>query len=654
MFIRETTTTKNGKRYQQHKLIESIRTQLGPRQRVILHMGKIKVPKEQWKALANAIEAAYKKQESLIAADPEIQKLAKHYAAQITQNELNERNKKQDIKERETTPEEADKTPKYENIDISTLEHTNAKTIGSEQVIKAQLETYKFTEILTKNGFKQAQAKLAESLLISRAVHPSSERETARWLNNNSGTKEIESIHKKVYDNALHRVAQQLWEQKETIENELRQKAKKQYGLKEKIILYDLTNTFFAGSKKQSHIAKHGRSKEKRNDRPLISIALEVDERGFPKRSEILPGNISEPGTLEKVIEKLREKEPLLPGEKTIVMDAGIATNENLKMIREAGYHYLAVTRQKKYPEEYWKASEEKEIPLTTDKKNPLKVKLTTTDTEAYLLCKSATKKQSGEAILEKRRTRFEEGITELKAGLSKSRCMKQYDRVQQKIGILKERYKVGDLYEIEVTKKTEEASKKTGKEKEVATDIKLTRNEQGKAKEEGLGEYVIRTDRLDLKEEEISQIHRSLTTVEASFRSMKSELGLRPNYHKSDKNIEAHIFITILSYHLLAGIREKLEAAGIHYEWNTVRNILSSHTRVTTSFKTEDGHIMHVRGTSVANLEQVKIYNALEMKHDLLGKQILKIPLSSKKTKKNSPPNVVPKKFGKIDLSGS
>ena len=161
-----------------------------------------------------------------------------------------------------------------------------------------------------------------------------------------------------------------------------------------------------------------------------------------------------------------------------------------------------------------------------------------------------------------------------------------------------------------------------------------------------GLGEYVIRTDRLDLSEGEISQIHRSLTTIEASFRSMKSELGLRPNYHKVDRNMEAHIFITILAYHMLAATSAKLEVAGIYHEWKTIRNTLSSHTRVSSSFRSKDNHIIQLRGTTVANIKQIKIYNALTMKHDLLGKQKLKTPLTT--TNKNVPGKCSAEKFNK------
>jgi len=608
-------------------------------------MGRIDLPKDQWKALANAIEAEYKKQPVLFPGEnenKEIQKLAKHYATLISQNELNKAQESSTHKNGETAQESHKPEYKsdYETVDLNSVEYSNARTIGGEQVILSQLREYGFGEFLKTLGLTEEQVKIAEAQIIGRAVHPASERETARWLNENSGTKELLGINKNIYDNALHRVAHVLLDHKVVIEDELAKKAKKCFGLEEKIILYDLTNSFFAGSKRKSQIAKPGRSKEKRHDRPLVSVALRVDERGFPKGSEILPGNVSEPETLEKVLETLRKKEPLLAMEKTIVIDAGIASDDNLKLIRKYGFHYVAVSRKRAFPENFWKTSETKEIPLPSDKKNSLKVKLVRTEIEAFLHCKSKSKEAKGRAILEGRQVKFEAEIAALNEGFKKPRCLKEYDKVLQKIGILKERYKVGNLYEVLVEKteqkKTDKKNKKGNELKILATKISIKKNKQGEAREEGLGEYVIRTDRLDLSEEEVSQVHRSLTTVEASFRSMKSELGLRPNYHKADRNMEAHIFITILAYHMLAATLAKLETDNIYYEWKTIRNTLSSHTRVSSNFRSKDNHIIQLRGTTVANIKQIKIYNGLKMKHDLLGRQKLKTPLTT--ANKNAP----------------
>ena len=148
--------------------------------------------------------------------------------------------------------------------------------------------------MLKQLGFTENQVNYAKILIAGRLVHPSSERETARWANEDSAVLELLQAKINVYDTALHRTAVLLWEQHDKIEQRLSQAAREIFGLKETIILYDLTNTYFEGSKKGSKIAKHAKSKDKRDDRPVITLALTLDGQGFPKQSKVFEGNISE------------------------------------------------------------------------------------------------------------------------------------------------------------------------------------------------------------------------------------------------------------------------------------------------------------------------------------------------------------------------
>ncbi len=123
-------------------------------------------------------------------------------------------------------------------------------------------------------------------LIVGRMVHPGSERETVRWLSETSGVGELLDAEVKLYDNALHRTAVLLWENHAAIEQELSDRAREIFSLKETVILYDLTNTYFEGSKRGSKIARHGKSKERRNDCPVITLSLTIDEEGFPKQTD--------------------------------------------------------------------------------------------------------------------------------------------------------------------------------------------------------------------------------------------------------------------------------------------------------------------------------------------------------------------------------
>ena len=640
MFIRKKIKTNKDQIYIQHQLIKSIRTSSGPRQEVVLNLGQLDISKDKWKSLANAIEKKLNNnQESFSFSnnDDEIEKSAEHFSQIIIRANLN---KQKDLKihnpikwDEVSYNEELGED--YEMVDINSTETTESRSIGAEYVILDQMEKYKFDEILKETGMDEKQIDYAKCLIAGRAVHPSSERELSRWINENSGLKELINSEVKVYDNALHRVAVNLWNNKAYIEGQLRKEAKDLFSLDEKIILYDLTNTYFEGRKEGCEIAQFALSKEKRNDCKLATLALVVDSEGFPKESKILKGNISESGTLPDILKSIKNMGK--SEKKTIVIDAGIAIEENIKLIKKEKMSYVAISRKQKYEKSLWDDSEEKKIVLN-DKKTKLRLKLAVIETgekdeennlekEAYLLCQSPLKEIKEKQIFESRINKFEKSLKKLNSGLKKPRTQKKYDKILERIGRLKEKYHVGSYFNIEVNH-----------ENNLVKEIIFKKNLKALDKIEKFGEYVIRTNRLDLSESDISSIHRSLSNIESSFRSMKSELGMRPNFHKKNITTIAHIFITVIAYHMVCAIIKRLSNAGINYTWNTVRNILSSHDRVITRFNTDDNQCIYVSNTVNANSSQKTIYDKLELKHNPLRKIKFKIPIKKEKI------NVVPK----------
>lgn len=629
MFIRQKIKTLKGQSYQQHQLLKSVRTARGPRQEVVLNLGALDLPKEQWKDLANAIEEQLNNQAPFYFEEgcAEVEKLAAHFAQMIVSKSLNqapdEVNDKDAHQSHLPSPEAVD----YQQVDINSVKTSESKSIGAEYVLAEQMNQYGFDRILSELDFTSKQIDYAKHLIIGRAVHPSSERELARWVNDDSAIKELIGSTAAVYDNALHRTAVLLQQHGESIQQSLRLKAKELFSLDETIILYDLTNTYFEGSKTGSAKAQFGRSKERRTDCKLMTLALVVDSLGFPKESHILEGNVSEPGTLASMLDSISTLGHSTE-KKTVVIDAGIASEENLALLREKNISYIAVSRRQNYDRSLWDQSDAKKIKLQ-DQATDLTVKLAITENEsggeeadyqeALLLCHSPHKEVKAKQMIEARLKKFEEAIEELAAGLSKPRTSKKYGKVMERIGRLKEKYFVGNYFDIEV-------SERDG----IAYAITCQRNAKGTVKSEHLGEYVIRTDRTDLDEDTISGIHRSLTTIEGSFRAMKSDLGLRPNYHKCEEATTAHIFLSVLAYHIVCPILRRLSEAGLKYTWNSIRNILSSHDRVVTSFNTEDEHCVYVKNTTSANLSQKGIYNALGIKHDPLKNVFFKRKVQS------------------------
>lgn len=604
MFIREAIKTVKGKKYVRHHLVESVRTPSGPRQRMICDLGQLDLPKERWKELSDAIESILHNEPRLFEADCEIESLSKHHADLIVRSGMNE--KSEDGKTGEQ--------PDYERIDTNSVSVSDARTVGMEHIVIGQLKDYDFDNILRSEGFDDKQIEYARILMTGRLAHPASERETARWANENSSIKEFMSSEHRIYDNALHRTAIGLWEKREGIERKLSEAAREKFSLGETIVLYDLTNTYFEGTKKNSMIAKPGLSKERRNDRPLATLALCVDEEGFPKNSRVLEGNISEPKTFEGFLRQLSKYRDGFDVRKTMVIDAGIATEDNLELIRKENFEYVAVSRKRSYEETFWESAMEEKI-ILSDNKSELTVKIVRTDDESFLLCRSPRKEAKERAILTRKHREFESEIDKIDAGLKKKGARKEYGYVCQRIGRLKEKYGVGHLYEIKIEQ-----------DKGIVTNVGYERNARFEEKIGRVGEYVIRTSHKEWSEERISEVHRMLTRIEDGFRSMKSDLGLRPNHHMNDANCQAHICLCVLAYHIMIAIMKRLSDKGIRYRWESIANILCTHVRVTTVFNTDTGDSVHLRTTAQPNKSQSAIYDALAVRHRPLKTMKLKI----------------------------
>ena len=596
MFIRQVSKISKNKTYFQCQLIESVRTVSGPRQRLILNLGQLKLSKEQFKTLANRIEEILTNQPSLFEAPSEVEALAQHYAERIRQQGFNNK------------PVVMATRGDIQNVDVDSMVHSQARTLGGEHVVLEQMQEYGFGDILKGLGFTDEQIDYARMIVMGRMLFPGSERRTVRWIEDMSAAKELLQTPVKVYDNALHRTAAKLWECRESIELSLSQKAKEIFALKEMTILYDLTNTYFEGSKTSSQITGFGRSKERRNDRPLITLALVVDDEGFPKQSRIFPGNPKELESLEVMLQQLKdERAGWFSRKKTLVLDAGIASEENLEKIKAYGMDYVAVSRKDHDPE-FWKEIPKEEL-LLADGKSVLKVQLVKTNNESFLLCESEAKAVKEEGILSRRMGRFEKALAGMNKALGNKRSHRKYDEIVKRLGRLEERYHMGGYYVIDVRR-----------EDDNAIEIIFKRTSSAETKIKRIGQYVIRTSRLDLNAEDISRIHRSLTMIEDAFCSMKSELGLRPNFHHEDIPTAAHVHLTVMAYHMVCGILKKLQQKGIHYTWQTIREILSTHMRITTTMNGAEG-VINLRSNTAPTADQCRIYNALGIKHDPLGK---------------------------------
>jgi transposase len=578
MFIRKVfhTDKKNKIVYHTFKLIESVRTERGPRQRMVLNLGAdFVVPEEKWKDLANRIEQIATGQDSFVTYPADIEELALVYAKRIISSRGNEEKKE---------------SPDYHTVDVDTMDTHDVRSAGAEHVVYETMKKLGLPDLFTTLGFNRPALDAAMGVIAAKLVNPSSERATHVWLQKKSAIDDLmETDFKTLSLDRVYKTADMLLKNKKKIEDHLRSKESSLFDLTERIILYDLTNTFFEGSGKYNDKAHFGKSKEKRSDCLLVTLGLVLDADGFPKRTEVFPGNVSEPGTLEKMISSLASgTKPI------IVVDAGIATDKNIAWLKDR-YDYIVVSRTKKIdpPPEM--------VTVREDNRRCIRAGIIRTD-EATLVCHSTDKEIKETGITNRFQQRFEEELTKVHNALSKKRGTKKYDKVIEKIGRLKERYKkIARRYEITVTQNDN-----------LVTSVTWRR----KTEDHHVGMYTLRSNRLDFTEQEFFDIFSMLTDIEDAFRSMKSELGLRPVHHQKEHRSDGHLFLTVIAYHIMQTIRYTLKGKKINESWSTIREALSTHVRITTTMKREDGKVIHIRKSTRPELFHAKIYDALHLPH--------------------------------------
>ena len=187
---------------------------------------------------------------------------------------------------------------------------------------------------------------------------------------------------------------------------------------------------------------------------------------------------------------------------------------------------------------------------------------------------------------------------------LSKPRTHKRIDQVWQRIGRLKQSSR-GVAQHYDITLDTDETGQR-------ATAVRFTRQPLTGSLLTHPGVYCLRSNHTEWDEATLWRTYFTLTDIEAVFRSLKSELGLRPIYHHKPLRAEGHLFLSVIAYQLVQVIRRRLRQAGQCTSWTTLRRILEGQQRITATFRRADGRTLHVRKATRAEPPQQAIYEAL------------------------------------------
>ena len=606
MFIRQTKTrsTSDGGSYFTHRLVESKRVGAKVRQRTVLNLGtNFDLPRNLWPELCIRIEQILNSEQPIFVTDPSIEKSAQHLYSQI----IARRGEIKQLNDKDGTGDTGD----FEEVDINSIQQIKPRTVGAEHVSLEALKDLQIPQILEEAGFSGRQQAEALGNIIGRMCAPRSERATAKWLKEKSALGEL---FKHDFTDMplmqLYRASDRLLENKKLIEQKVFERVQDIFSFTPTITLYDLTNTYMEGNAEGNPKAKRGRSKEKRSDCPLITLGLTLDASGFIRHSQVFDGNVSEGSTLEKMLKQLHASEGAL-----IIMDAGIASEQNLEWLTSNKYNYLVVSRERKRDIEMEKTSV---IESAGGHQIHLQRQPGQHKGEVKIACWSEQRAMKDKSINTSFQEKYERELNKINEGLHKPLTTKKRDPINQRIGRLKERYKrVSGHYQINL--KTNEA---TGLVSELTSEYQP----QPASKQTHPGVYKLRTTLIDWDDETLWRTYTMLTDLESVFRSLKSELGMRPVYHHKEDRCDGHLFITVLAYQAVQVIRKKLKDHGINESWATLREKLNQQCRITATFKQRDGKTLHIRQASRPEEELGDIYKKLGLSPDPGGLQRLRI----------------------------
>ncbi len=541
------------------QLVEGRRDRRGKvRQKVIVSLGNLGVPCRERKEIALEIENRLNGHQSLFPLSPAVARWSDIIIRKIDETKL--------IAARHPTDKISDAEEVADGVLIERVEHENETDLGTMLVLKTAWESLGAGDFLETAGFSRSQINAAAASVFNRLTEPVSEHEMPLWCSTVALDELFEDRLSTSGDDRFYRISDALLDVRHGLEKHLRDKEKNLFNLGSSIILYDLTNSYFEGECKRNPKAKRGHSKEKRDDCPLLSLGLVLDSQGFIIGHEVLEGNRNDCKSLVDMVRVLERHGDIPSSRPVIVVDGGIATAENLDYLKTNGYEYVVAGKRQGRVEFYEDFCDHDSFSIIPgrDAKKPVFVKRTMKDGELIILCRSENRREKEDAILSRVEEKFLGEINSLSKKLKSPRSkLKHPEAVQRSIGRIQQKYSraakyYSILYESGNLTWTRLAS--------YVEDSSLH------------GCYFLRSSLADLADEDVWRLYISLTRVEEAFRSMKTELGLRPFRHHREDRCEAHAWITVLAYHLQRWIEHSLELSGCPATWNSVNKLLQTH----------------------------------------------------------------------------
>lgn len=512
MFIRPYYRKKDGKRHAYRALVESYRTERGPRQRVVAYLGQL--DEKGRLGVKRAAEGKRSRQKKLI----------------------------------------DDVQPEWVEVDASRVRVENQLSFGGPWLALQLIRRLGLDDFL-RQTIPQGEEDVPWSLMalvlvICRLCHPSSELNIAEHYYRQGALADLLGIPAaKVNEQRLYRALDALLPHKGALEAFLKNRLGELFDLEYDLLLYDVTSTYFEGEAKANPMARRGYSRDHRGDCKQVCIGLVVSKCGMPLGYKVFAGNRNDVTTLEEIVETMERRYG--KADRIWVGDRGMVSRQNVEFLREGSRRYIMGT-----PKSMLKQFE-REL-LTEDWKSireGLEVKLCPTPDgeETFILCRSRDRREKEKAMHGRFEVRIEEGLKKIEA----SCCRKKWKptTIAQRVGKLMGRNsRAAGLFDVDV----KEGS--GGRAELVWRKVHAWRDWA----ELSDGCYLLRSNVTDWSAEDLWRAYIQLTEAKAAFRIHKSDLRIRPIRHQREDRVLAHILVCFLAYVLWKTLAGMCRATGL------------------------------------------------------------------------------------------
>ncbi|MEI6569238.1 MAG: IS1634 family transposase [Verrucomicrobiota bacterium] len=637
MFFR----TKQSPSGQCLQLLESYRNEKGqPRHRVVVSIGDSDIDEADRPVIARLVEQRLLGQADLFGACDNA--IALEWADTIAKR-IEREGRWRVVPIPSSQGSTGGREPATEEVVVDDITHTHTTTLGPSLAGWHAWQSLGMPGLLERLGFNPSQQQAAAVSVINRLVDPGSEHSLVDWVVDSSLPELMQVEMGVAAKDRFYRVSDLLFKHRQAIEEHLRDVQGRLFQSDRTLLLYDLTNSYFEGEALGNPKAKRGKSKEKRNDCPQVVLGMVFDRNGFELAHRVFEGNQSDGKSLIEMIREMDKLVPLQSGPANrpmVLLDGGIATKTNLALLRAKGYHYLVNDSRRgraAYREEFLR---EQEFTVVVDREDRSEVKVwklsdplwtapaqadgeqggtdnatepSTPDT--LVLCWSEGREEKERAIRSGAEVKYLEALKLLSERVKKG-ALKDAAKIHRAIGrIQKTHSRVQRFYEVELVE--------AGQDRE----LKWTRLDEKSGQDQDLlGCYVLRTDQAEASAQDIWNLYMTLSKAEDGFRSLKGDLGLRPNFHQIERRVEGHIWITIMGYHLLCWIQGMLKKGGDHRRWSTIKRVLQTHSYTTIVVPTRGGKTFRIRKAGEPEELQKTVYDKLKVNWKDLPKTKLEV----------------------------